>query len=236
MKKSIVSMAVLAVGITLCGFFISQTIHKGQTAINTVQVKGLAEKRVDADTAYWVIETGFFTEGDNANQSAMYAGYERNVETILVTLKANGFTDAEVSVGVAALTRKDFRDEDNKVVDVRHYINGEISIETNQISLVKKARIALNKLIPKGIPVTNNEPEYHFTKLNEIKPAMLREATKNARIAADEFASNVGSEVGGIKTARQGTFSITDVGSNYGNKKKLSKEVRVVTDILFYIK
>ena len=141
-----------------------------------------------------------------------------------------------MSVGVAALTRKDFRDEDNKVVDVRHYINGEISIETNQISLVKKARIALNKLIPKGIPVTNNEPEYHFTKLNEIKPAMLREATKNARIAADEFASNVGSEVGGIKTARQGTFSITDVGSNYGNKKKLSKEVRVVTDILFYIK
>ena len=55
MKKSIVSMAVLALGITLCGFFISQTIHKGQTAINTVQVKGLAEKRVDADTAYWVI-------------------------------------------------------------------------------------------------------------------------------------------------------------------------------------
>ena len=64
---------------------------------------------------------------------------------------------------------------------------------------------------------------------------MLREATKNARIAANEFAENAGVKVGGIRSARQGGFIIRDVGENYGDTKKIEKDVRVVTTITFYL-
>lgn len=81
----------------------------------------------------------------------------------------------------------------------------------------------------------NNPPAYHFTKLNDIKPAMLKEATTNARIAANEFATNAGVQVGGIVNARQGGFVIRDVGESYGDTAKIEKDVRVVTNITFYL-
>lgn len=65
---------------------------------------------------------------------------------------------------------------------------------------------------------------------------MLKEATKNARIAANEFAKNANAEVGGIRSARQGSFYIRDEGHNYGDTKKITKKVRVVTTITFYLK
>jgi hypothetical protein len=39
---------------------------------------------------------------------------------------------------------------------------------------------------------------------------MITDATKNARAAADQFASDSGSKVGAIRRASQGLFSITD--------------------------
>lgn len=72
-----------------------------------------------------------------------------------------------------------------------------------------------------------------FTKLNEIKPDMLREATKNARLAANEFAENAGVKVGGIRDAQQGSFYVRDAGDEYNDTAKIEKDVRVVTTITF---
>jgi hypothetical protein len=96
-------------------------------------------------------------------------------------------------------------------------------------------RAKLNELVARGLDVQNHPPAYYFTKLNEIKPAMLQEATQNARIAANEFAENAGVEVGGIRSARQGEIIIRDVGESYGDTAKLEKDVRVVTAITFYL-
>ena len=86
-----------------------------------------------------------------------------------------------------------------------------------------------------GIDIDNQAPVYRFTKLNDIKPDMVKEATKNARIAAREFASNAGVEVGGIRSAVQGSFFVRDAGEQYGDTNKIDKEVRVVTTIVFYL-
>jgi hypothetical protein len=64
---------------------------------------------------------------------------------------------------------------------------------------------------------------------------MLKEATTNARIAANEFAENAGVKVGRIRSARQGSFYIRDAGEQYGDTAKIEKDVRVVTNITFYL-
>ena len=64
---------------------------------------------------------------------------------------------------------------------------------------------------------------------------MLKEATMNARIAANEFAENAGVKVGSIQSARQGGFIIRDAGQEYGDTAKIEKDVRVVTTITFYL-
>ena len=78
-------------------------------------------------------------------------------------------------------------------------------------------------------------PQYIFDKLNEIKPDMLREATANARIAADEFAKNAGVKVASIQTARQGGFSIRDANNHETQTNEQRKLVRVVSSITFYL-
>ena len=131
--------------------------------------------------------------------------------------------------------RREFRDDDQNLVDESFLLTGTIEVETDNVQLVSDARSQLNELIAIGIDIRNNPPSYYFTSLNDIKPEMLKEATTNARIAANEFAANAGVEVGGIRDARQGGFIIRDVGESYSDTKKIEKDVRVVTTITFYL-
>jgi hypothetical protein len=83
-------------------------------------------------------------------------------------------------------------------------------------------------------------PQFLYTQLSTIKPSMITDATKNARAAADQFASESGSKVGPIRRASQGLFSITDRdhaasgqteggGNSYARASDPNKRVRVVT-------
>ena len=64
---------------------------------------------------------------------------------------------------------------------------------------------------------------------------MLEEATKNARLAATQFAADANVRVGGIRSAKQGSFEIQDVGQSYSDNQKMEKDVRVVTSITFFL-
>lgn len=224
----------IAIGLAAGGYFISQTLYNAKVAINTAQAKGLSERRVTADRANW--EIGFSVKGSSRSEiPKLYEQAEKDQQTIISLLKENGFTDDEINPGVLDYSYREFRDNNNRLVDEVHVITGTISIETGKVMLIKKVRNKLNRLIAQGIDINNMRPSYIFTRLNDIKPEMLAEATKNARIAAKEFAKNAGVKVGGIRSARQGSFIIRDAGESYGDTAKIEKDVRVVTTITFYL-
>lgn len=224
----------LALGIAMSGYFIGQTMYNSKVGINTAEVKGLAERRVDSDRAYWRIQ--YTVSGNEKSQIAMlYEQSERDQSQVVELLIESGFTESEISPGVIDYRRSEFRDEDQNLVEERFSLVGSVEVETTQVQLLATARSEMNQLISRGIDITNNAPSYYFTKLNDIKPEMLKEATTNARLAANEFAANAGVEVGGIRNARQGGFIIRDVGESYGDTNKIEKDVRVVTTITFYL-
>lgn len=224
----------LAIGVASAGYFVSQTLYKSRIAFNTAEVKGLAERRVEADTAYWTIQYTV-TGKDKAELSRLYEKSEADKKKIVSFLQSSGFTNDEIKPGVINYLKKEFRDENQKLVDEQHSLVGEIEVQTQKVRLVSDSRAKLNTLIAQGLNVKNNPPLYYFTRLNEIKPKMLKEATTNARIAANEFATNAGVKVGNIQSARQGGFEIRDVGESYGDTKKIEKDVRVVTNVTFYL-
>jgi len=232
--ESLAAALVISLGIGAAGYFVSQTLYNSKVGINTAEVKGLAERRVEADRAFWVIEYTV-TGSNDADIPKLYAQSATQQKQVIALLLENGLDQSEVETGVIDYRQKEYRDENQKLVEVKHTLIGSIEVNTTKVKLISKVRSKMNELISKGIDIRNNEPAYYFTKLNDIKPAMLKEATKNARIAANEFAANAGIKVGGIRDARQGGFSITDVGSDYGDTKKIDKDVRVVTTITFYL-
>ncbi len=224
----------VAAGLALGGYFIGQTMYNAKVALNTAEAKGLAERRVTADRAIWNIV--YTVKGaTRAEIPSLYKQAEQQQQTIVNLLKENGFDDNEIEIGVLDYSYQEFRDDKKKLVDQIHKLHGNIIVVTQQVDQVSKARAKVSKLIAQGIDIENMPPTYRFTKLNEIKPAMLREATKNARIAANEFAENAGVRVGGIRSARQGNFYIRDAGEEYGDTRKIEKDVRVVTTITFYL-
>ena len=224
----------IAVGIAFGGFFISQTMYNAKVALNTAEVKGLAERRVTSDRANWNI--AYTVTGSKRDEiPSLYVQAEQDQQSIIKILKDNGFEDYEIELGVLDYIYQEFRDDKQILVDQVHKLVGTISVETQKVEQISKVRANMNKLIAQGIDIQNMAPIYRFTKLNEIKPDMLREATKNARIAANEFAENAGVEVGSISSARQGGFIVRDAGEDYGDTAKIEKDIRVVTTITFYL-
>ena len=91
------------------------------------------------------------------------------------------------------------------------------------------------ELVSAGIAVNqdyDSKVSYEFTKLNDIKPEMIAEATKNARTAAEQFAHDSNSKVGKIKKATQGLFTIEDAAVGLEDKKS----VRVVNTVEYLLK
>ena len=224
----------IAIGIALGGYFVSKTMYNANVALNTAEAKGLAERRVKADRANW--EIVYRVNGASKSEiPQLYKKAEEHQRKILSLLKDNGISEKEVEPGVIDYSYTEYRDENQKLADQTHTLSGVISVETDKVDLVNTVRAKVNKLIAEGIEIENRPASFLFTKLNDIKPDMLREATKNARIAATEFAENAGVKVGGIRSAIQGNFYVHDVGSEYGDSEKIEKDVRVVTTITFYL-
>ncbi len=224
----------LAIGLALGGYFVGQTMYNAKVALNTAEVKGLAERRVEADRANWKLI--FRVAGKKREQIAeLYRISEQHQKIIINLLKENGIEESEIEIGIIDYHYREYRDDNQNLVDQQHQLVGSINVETNNVRLVSKVRANVNKLIAQGINISNEAPSYRFTRLNDIKPDMLREATKNARIAANEFAESAGVSVGGIRSARQGGFNIRDAGEEYGDTKKIEKDVRVVTTVMFYL-
>lgn len=224
----------LAIGLGSGGYFISETILKGKVAINTAEAKGLSVRKVTADTVNW--QMAWNVSGRETGElEKLYAKAERHKQMILKLLKQKGFRDDEINIGVLNYHKQEYRNNEQEVVDETHHLRGTIAINSHQVELVAKVRSDINALIAKGLEIENYEPSYRYTRLNDIKPDMLKEATRNAKIAASEFAEVAGVAVGGIRTARQGNFSVSDVGQSYSDNRTIDKEVRVVTTITFYL-
>jgi hypothetical protein len=173
--------------------------------------------------------------GSSEVRAVLYDKAESQQGAISDLLVGHGFSESEITLGVIDYTLQEYRNDDHEVVEATQHLTASIHMETDKVKQIREARTKLNRLIADGFNITNEAPTYHFTDLNSIKPEMLREATQNARIAANEFAEDAGVRVGGIRNARQGAFSVVDVGSSYGNTHNLEKEVRVVTNIEFYL-
>ena len=230
----LISAMLVSLGIATAGYFIGRTLYISKIDINTAEVKGLAEKRVEADRAYWKVQYTVSGSG-NTQVSKLYEKSEADQAQILSMLLESGFDKSEVSPGVINYQKEEFRDENQKLVDERHILAGSINVETGKVKLVAEVRAKLNKLIAQGLDIQNNPPAYLFTRLNEIKPAMVKEATTNARVAATEFAKDAGVKVGRIRDAQQGGFIIRDVGEEFSDRSSIEKEVRLVTTITFYL-
>ena len=235
-KTSIIAGILIASGIALGGFFPGYYYYKTHLDMRTVTVKGLAEKDVEADLSVWNIR---FQASDNVLTKAK-KDIENQEQIIKDFLKKSGFSDEEIIV--QGLSMQDaYADSyrDRNTISARYTLNQTLTVRSTQVNLVSQVYPQIGDLVSNGVSFNSygNGVFYLFTGLNDIKPAMLKEATKNAKQAADEFARNSNSKVGKIRSANQGVFSIMpreDV-PDQSEREQINKKVRVVSTVEYYL-
>jgi hypothetical protein len=224
-------IVVLAAGIAGAGYLIGDGFYRARTLDRTVVVKGLAEREVPANIAIWPIR---FVSADN-NLEALYQTLERQTAAVTEFLSSRGFAEDEIGVGPPTLVDKVAQAYGGADARFRFSATQTITVYTEKVDRVRDSQRDLNVLGKAGIAVSGDDyqsrTQFLFTGLNDLKPAMIEEATRNARQVAERFAKDSESVLGKIKRASQGQFSISDRDSNTPHIKR----VRVVSTIEYYL-
>ncbi len=226
-EKQLLTICITAI---ICSFLVAGALGNIRQQARYVSVRGLSEREVLADQALWPVKSSAAAN----SLGEIYNQIDSSQKSIVSFLKAKGFTDEEIIISQPQVSDRQAQlyYENNGVNNQRYIAEITVLLKTNKIDQVKKASQEISELVGKGVTLTPTTVEYVYTKLNEIKPEMIEEATKEARKAAEKFAKNSGSWIGGIKYANQGLFTIDPV--HFYTQER--KNIRVVTDIEYYLR
>ena len=229
--KVIISAALLAVSVVILGLCIKGGIDRIADRDRQVTVRGLCEKEVQANKVTWPVVT---KEMGN-DLPTIYDNIQKNNQALLAFFKQNGIEESEISVNAPQVTDNMANSYDANRVVYRYSVTNVMVITSSKIDKIRSLMTKQAELLRQGIAVVagdwNYPTTYEYTDLNSIKPEMIATATANARQAADKFAADSHSNLGKIKTASQGQFSIED----RDQYTPYIKTVRIVTYITYYL-
>ncbi len=226
------SAIIIGAAIIIAAAMLPLSVAKLKSFDRTVTVKGLCEREVNADKVIWPLS--YKVVGDDL--PALLREIENCNSTILKFLSGGGVPADQITISSPVISDK-YADEygNNNRVN-RYIITNVVTVCSSQVDDVLKLQATSADLLKQGVPLVanswENQVEFAYEALNDIKPEMIEEATANAREAAQKFAQDSGSQIGKILTASQGTFSINDRDAN----TPYIKRVRVVTSVTYYLK
>lgn len=234
-------------GAALGGYFVGQGFFQGRRAERYVSVKGLAERNVKADLAVWTLS--FSATG--ADISAVSAATEHDRELVRAFIAKSGFTDREIEplptrvndqFAIATLMGPP-----NVEAARRYVITAGFEIRTTKVDAVRAASEMTGELIRQGVVLDGRpgegggaaNPQYLFTRLADIRPAMLAQATKSARALAQQVAADSKSHLGAIRRASEGVFQVMSRDGETPNpaeeRASIEKKLRLVSTIDYYL-
>lgn len=234
MKYLLLSMIALATLIS--GWLIADGLKHFRTGDRYVSVKGLAEREVKADLAVWLVQ---FRASD-VNLPAAKKRLEQDEKIVREFLSTQAINPADIHMGRIDVSEELIRNTYNAPIQGKRYtLTATLKIRSEDVDIVADAARNLGVLVGKGVLLGyGGTPQYSYSGLNDIKPDMIADATANARAAAQKFAADSGADIGPIRRATQGYFSILprDSIGNEGEREQIHKRIRVVSHFDFYLK
>lgn len=234
-KGVLTGAAILALGAAAGGYFAGAGVARIRTADRTVSVKGVAEKEAKADLAVWPLR---LVATDN-DLSRANASLERSVQLVRAFLKDTRVDSAGTEITVQEFSVQDQMASGGYQNSSRYIIRQVLVVRSTRVDVVQAASQRVPELVRNGVVLSSGQeygtggPTFVFTKLNDLKPGMIAEATARAREGAEQFARDSKSTLSGIRNASQGVFEILarDQASGITEESQVMKRVRVVTTV-----
>lgn len=243
MNVGTIRALILAAGVSLAGFLAGNGFARARSADRYVTVKGVAEREAKADLAVWPLSV----VGADNSLTAAHTKLEKSVADVRQFLAKHGIDTSQIELTGFSVTDALAREYGPERLPTNRYvIRQTVMVRSVRPDLVLAASQQIGELAAIGVVVSSG-PEYRggdggptfvFTGLNKLKPQMIADATARAREAAEQFARDSHSDVGGIRQANQGIFEILprDQVPGMSSASQINKTVRVVSTVEYFLK
>ena len=175
----------IMLGLIVLGWFIYAGIGRFADRDRSVVVKGLSEREVVADQVIWPL--AYRLAGNDLK--SLYTQIEEN-NAVIVDFPQEEITVAPASVTDLQAERYGYNNED----PFRYKAVSVVTVASDKIELVRSLMNKQGDLLKKGVVIAGDDYQFQtvfsFNGLNDIKPEMVAEATKNARATAQKFAED----------------------------------------------
>lgn len=238
--RSLFPALALALGVSAAGWFVGNGFARGRTTERYVEVKGLAEREVRADLALWPLR--YVATGDDLEVAQ--AAIIRSTRQVVAFLARQGIDTAAVQLQGLEVSDAYANRFPGERSGPRFVIQQTVMVRSPKPEVVQAASQRLSDLVGAGVVLSasgeygTGGPTYVFTRLNQLKPSMVAEATANARAAAEQFANDSRSALGEIRRASQGVFVILprDQAPGINESSQLHKIVRLVSTVQYALR
>ncbi len=215
----------------------SYTFYFIRTKGDTLWVTGSVKQKVVSDLAKW---TGGYSR--NIPVEDLTVGYAKMKEDEKITIeffKSYGFTEKDILISPVFM-ESPFQYDPN--VPKEYILRQNVEIQSGDIAKITDMTKNAQILIEKGVIFSTFSLEYYYTKLPELRIALLKDAAQDAKMRAQKIAESTGLSVGSIKSADAGIVQVLQVNSNavsdWGtyDTSTVEKEVMVTVTAQFNLK
>jgi len=238
-NNNLLPFGILGIALVLCSVIFVSAWKSNYSSNQTITVTGSAKKDIISDLG--ILRGAITVEAPTAEMA--YQELKRQKPTLISYLARNGFPEKEIefftmnSYPIYEMSPAGY--QTNKVRAYNY--NQRIEIKSNDVNKIKSISLEIPSLIEKGVSFNVEMPEYHYTKIADVKIEIQAEAAKDAMNRASRIALSTGRELGPMRSARMGVIQITPRLSNqisdYGvnDLSSIEKEITAVVNASFEI-
>ena len=205
-----------------------------------IKVRGYAETSVESDMAIWYITV----KARDKNMAEAYTVLAEHREKVLNFLQKNQVEAEEIRIRAVAVNERRRRAENGHETNEIEFLelSQGIGVKSRDVYNISKLSTAIASLLGEGIALRSGMPNYYYTQVNELKSQLLVEATKDARERAKTLAEGSGVNLGSLRAARQGVFSVRSADSSGISEKStddvssISKKVSALVTVDYAMK
>ena len=239
-NNNIVPFAILG-GSFLLGVIIFVLTWKSNYNSNQViNVTGSAKREIVSDLG--VIKGTVSVESTTAEGA--YKELKRQMPLLIDYLASKGFPKDKIDLQTIhsyPLYQMGTNGYSTNIIRAYNY-SQRFQFNSTDVQKIKEVSLDLPSVVERGVNLQLDMPEYHYTKIADLKIEIQAEAAKDAKNRAEKIAQATGREIGTLRDARMGVIQITPRLSNqvsdYGinDLSSIDKEITAVVNASFVIK
>jgi uncharacterized protein len=201
---------------------------------DTITVTGSAKARIVSDYIVW--DASVASQATTPQEAL--PPLTRWSDQVRAFLTEQGAQPGEISEG--PISTDTLTDNAGRLTGYR--LSRSFEVRSARVAAVAALVQGSQKLFAAGVPLQAQPPQYVYTKLPDLRPTLLADATKDALNRARVLVEATGAHLGGLRGVNVGVFQVTAPNStevsDYGvyDTSTLRKDVTAVVNVTFALK